>query len=104
MEEIKWTGCGFKWNKESKEALGGLFHFSLDQVSKNGPSGSDVYLLMFSWQEKKELCNSGTYILNRNHLNRRQTLHLSLGAAAAPFFVHFPGTVGSMQLSNCIYA
>lgn len=33
VKDIKWTGCGFKWNKESKEALGGLFHFSLDQVS-----------------------------------------------------------------------
>lgn len=37
VKEIKWTGCGFKWNKESKEALGGLFHFSLDQVSKKVP-------------------------------------------------------------------
>lgn len=53
VKEIKWIGCGFKWNKESKEALGGLFHFSLDQVSKKGPSGSDVYLLIFSWQKKQ---------------------------------------------------
>lgn len=53
VKEIKWTGCGFKWNKESEEPLGGLFHFSLDQVSKKGPSGSDVYLLIFSWQKKR---------------------------------------------------
>lgn len=51
VKEIKWTGCGFKCNKESKEVLGGLFHFSLAQVSKKGPPVLDVYLFMFSWQK-----------------------------------------------------
>lgn len=43
VKEIKcWTASGFIWNKESNEELGGLFHFSLDQVSKNGPLSLDV--------------------------------------------------------------